>query len=99
MSKKDKPQVLLKWKEDFYYNSEDDTAGIIFIKKHPTGHLSIEKHSITNAEQHNLNVPQWYFPITEDEVSEYFTQNGREYKYDLKAIKNEFGFIIGQIKD
>lgn len=60
--KKSKPQVIFKVEDEF---------GVHLVKKWPDQMLSIEGHTKQRAEQHNINAPDYFFPVDQDWVNEF----------------------------
>lgn len=66
-----KPQVLLRI---------EDKDGVHFVKKWHHGGYSIEGHTVERSVQHNMNAPDYFFPLSALDVVEEFKKAGKEFR-------------------
>lgn len=66
-----KPQVILRLQDEY---------GVHLIKKWPLGYMTIEGHAPERATNHNMNVPEYCFPVDDAWATELFKEAGKEYR-------------------
>lgn len=66
-----KPQVILRLQ---------DKHGIHLVKKWHDNTLTIEGRTVERAANHNVNVPEYFFPVDDAWAAELFKEAGKEYR-------------------